>query len=325
MTRSEIVDKLLSEYRGRQRQNERDRDKAVAEIRARDPEIRRLQDENVRLFGESTRKLFAERENALAIAQALREKVMRNQGIIKQRLVAIGLPADALDLHYACPVCKDTGYDGNRFCTCFEQKLLKEMFAISGVEADASETFERFDEGIYPTAEQRLQALNAKKICYQYADSFPATDARNLLLMGTSGLGKTFLLNAIAEHVLSRGIPALRVTAFRMLEAMRACHFGQVDGRGGEFEQMISAQLLLIDDLGTEPLFNNITVEYLFLLLNERTAAARHTVIATNLTTTELQARYGERIMSRLMDRRNTTFLRLTGEDLRRTARRTQE
>ena len=34
--------------------------------------------------------------------------------------------------------------------------------------------------------------------------------------------------------------------------------------------------LLIIDDLGTEPMMRNITVEYLFTLLNERNAAKRH-------------------------------------------------
>jgi DNA replication protein DnaC len=40
---------------------------------------------------------------------------------------------------------------------------------------------------------------------------------------------------------------------------------------------------VLIDDLGTEAMLNNITVELLFTLLSERCAARRLTVIATNL------------------------------------------
>ena len=41
--------------------------------------------------------------------------------------------------------------------------------------------------------------------------------------------------------------------------------------------------LLLIDDLGTEPLMENITVTQLFNLLNERQNRGKHTVISTNL------------------------------------------
>ena len=58
------------------------------------------------------------------------------------------------------------------------------------------------------------------------------------------------------------------------------------------------AQLLLIDDLGTEPMTQNVTTEYLFDLLNRRIEAGRHTAVATNVE--DLQARYGERISSRL-------------------------
>ena len=67
----------------------------------------------------------------------------------------------------------------------------------------------------------------------------------------------------------------------------------------------------------TEWEMRNITVEYLFLLLNERAAAKRHTVIATNLTATQLQERYGERVSSRLLDRSVCGVVQLRGKDLR--------
>ena len=76
--------------------------------------------------------------------------------------------------------------------------------------------------------------------------------------------------------------------------------------------------MLLIDDLGTEPMMRNITVEYLFTLLNERAAAKRHTVVATNLTPTQLRERYGERVASRLLDKTCTAPVLFTGKDLRR-------
>ena len=52
--------------------------------------------------------------------------------------------------------------------------------------------------------------------------------------------------------------------------------------------------------------------------LNARVEAAeRHTVIATNLTATQLQERYGERVSSRLLDRSVCGVLQLRGKDLR--------
>ena len=80
---------------------------------------------------------------------------------------------------------------------------------------------------------------------------------------------------------------------------------------------MMRTPLLLLDDLGTEPLMNNITVTQLFNLLNERQMAGRHTVISTNLSLSELKDRYTERITSRLLDGRDCRRLTFIGEDIR--------
>ena len=49
----------------------------------------------------------------------------------------------------------------------------------------------------------------------------------------------------------------------------------------------------------------------------QRAAAKRHTVIATNLTATQLQERYGERVSSRLLDRSVCGVVQFRGKDLR--------
>ena len=64
-------------------------------------------------------------------------------------------------------------------------------------------------------------------------------------------------------------------------------------------------------------MMRNITIEYLFTLLNERIAARRHTVIATNLTPAQRKERYGERVASRLLDRSLWGAVQLRGKDLR--------
>ena len=81
-------------------------------------------------------------------------------------------------------------------------------------------------------------------------------------------------------------------------------------------------ELLLIDDLGTEPLMNNVTVTQLFNLLNERQMAGRHTVISTHLAMSELQERYTERISSRFLDATGCRRLVFIGADIRRNLKR---
>ena len=177
--------------------------------------------------------------------------------------------------------------------------------------------FERFDERIFPEEDgQRARMGRARELCEDYANNYPDTKNLNLLITGTIGQGKTFLLNCIYERVVSRGQAAIRISAFRMFEAMRRHHrFSSAEER--EFTELMEVPLLLIDDLGTEPMMNNITVEYLFLLLNERMANRRHTVIATNLSPAQLNEHYGERVASRILDRSRGATIKFSGKDVR--------
>ena len=76
-------------------------------------------------------------------------------------------------------------------------------------------------------------------------------------------------------------------------------------------------ELLIIDDLGTEPVIPNVTVEHFHAVISERAAAGRHMAFATNLNVQELTDFYGERTISRLLAPKNGLARRLTGSDLR--------
>ena len=318
MTRGELDARLEAEYQKKRADAQRARNEREAEAEALDPEIGRLRGALYARFAESARASMAGPETAQAHSAALRSAILALRQEIKARLIALGLPEDYLEIRYGCHDCDDTGWldDYRRLsCTCRAKREAELLMEDAGLKREWR-GFEEFDAGIYPNEAQRKQAVSARELCEAYADRFPNTVKPNLLLMGESGLGKTFLLEAIAERVSARRLPALSVSAFRMLEAMRAYHFGSA-GEDVTFRRMVDCDLLLIDDLGTEPLLNNITVEYLFTLLSERGAARRHTVIATNLLPGDLMARYGERVMSRLLDKGLSTAIRLTGADLR--------
>jgi DNA replication protein DnaC len=65
-------------------------------------------------------------------------------------------------------------------------------------------------------------------------------------------------------------------------------------------------------------MWENITVEQLFALIDARFTSRLNTVISTNLSLSELQARYTERITSRLTDVRVCQPLRFLGNDIRK-------
>lgn len=320
MTRSEHIRELLEEYAQQRSQNDLALSRRIDEVEARDPEIARLRAENVSLALGTMRTILSlpTQEERVAAAENMKKRGVANNAMIRQHLKALKLPENYLELQYRCPICRDTAYVGeapSRFCECFETRLRTRQHEDGTMAGVDEQNFDRFDLNRFPETDgQRAQMAQARRLCEDYADRFPETRFRNLLLMGAGGLGKTYLLNCIYARVCDRGLSAVRVTAFKLFEAMRQQH---MSADGADFHSLVEAPLLLIDDLGTEPMMRNITVEYLFMLLNERAANKLHTVIATNLTPTQIQERYGERVSSRLLDKSVTGAMLLKGKDLR--------
>jgi len=320
MTRSEHIRALLEEYSQQRAANDAALNRRIEEAESRDPEIARLRADSVSLALGAMRSILSlpTQEERVAAANEMKQRGVANNAEIRRRLKALGLPENHLEIQYRCAACRDTGYVGDapsRFCECFETRLRARRHEDGSMAGVNEQNFDAFNIDVFPEANgQRSQMRAVRRLCEDYANQFPESRFRSLLLTGAGGLGKTFLLNCIYARVMDRGLSAVRVTAFRMFEAMRQQHVGNDESFDG-FTSLIDAPLLLIDDLGTEPMMRNITVEYLFTLLNERIAAKRHTVIATNLTLDQLKERYGERVSSRLMD--HCGVLQMTGKDLR--------
>ena len=318
MTRAERVRALLDEYARQRYENEREQRQREREAFSRDPELEKLRARSIELAAGSLRAAMGEpdADKRRAIAEEMRRKGTLINAETRRRLRALGLSEDYLEEHYRCPICRDTGYVGDapaRFCACFERRLAMEEQAG----AQAMQTFETFNAAFVPEESgQRARLLEAKGLLEDFADRYPRARWRNIVLSGAGGLGKSFLLNCVYERVSSRGLPALRTTAYRMFDAMRKRHMGD-DGGADAFAALLEVPLLLVDDLGTEPLMRNITVEYLFLLLNERMEAGLSTMVTTNLTPAQIQERYGERVCSRLFDRSSALTIKLEGKDLR--------
>ncbi|MBQ3079658.1 MAG: ATP-binding protein [Clostridia bacterium] len=327
MTREEAIHKITEEYQNiqtREINRLRARENEAVKI---DPEIGRLLSLRASLPMKSMRLAMEDKAHAQEIAQTMRETGLRINAEIRSRLVSASLPEDYLKLHYECPVCRDTGYtDGvpQKMCQCFTKRIRVLTREDEGLEALKKQNFSTYDENRIPDAPvtpggatQREITGRIRELCEEYADQFPNTFKPNLMLLGEAGLGKSFFLSAICERVESRGFEATLINAYKLLEIMRERHF-HIEGGEGDFERLLSCPLLLIDDLGCEPMLRNITQEYLFILINDRMTKGLHTVIATNLTPPAIKERYGERIMSRLCDKTVSDSVRLVGKDLRR-------
>lgn len=329
--RNEILRELLAEYDQLQQANYQEELRRRQVVGARAPQILSMLDERQRLISDSIRSIIERQMGKQPKGPVIApEELPDRMALVNQRIEALlgqnGFPADYLDPIYRCKACRDTGYTGEpvrEMCSCLRGRLFQRLYGEIGLNEAAEQSFECFDLNVFPeellpgrTYSQRQLMARAREVCEQWADNYPNVQTRNILLMGQSGLGKTYLMHAMARRLLERGHEVLIMSAYRFLELARNAYF---TNNPADIQALAEAEVLMIDDMGTEPLMENITIIQWFNLINERQTRGRGTVISTNLHIDELRERYTERIASRLLDNRQCQLIQLVGEDVRRT------
>ena len=184
------------------------------------------------------------------------------------------------------------------------------------------QNFESFDLGFYEDAPVDGKPLSPKKnmqlnlkICMEFVRDF-SEKADNLFLYGAPGLGKTFLSSAIANELLKRGVSVLYQTAGQITDILSDARFGRGESETASFfkDQLVKADLLIIDDLGTE-FINAMTDADMFYVVNSRILAEKSTIISTNLSLPDIERVYSSRMLSRVMGHYQT--LHFYGKDIR--------
>lgn len=305
-------------YQKVKEQLEKRRENAIREAEARDAELRlesrEIREIDAELTG--TGLLLFKTACSGGDLGAIKE---RNAELIKRRrevLVELGYPEDYSEIKYSCPECCDTGYCGNRICSCFREELIKENIRSSGIgNLIEKQSFDNFDLSIYKDESIKKEMAHNLREAKKYADEF-TRDSKNMLLIGTTGTGKTHLTTAIAKTVIENGFEVIYDSAQNIVAAFEYDRFksgyGQYEARG---EKYMECELLILDDLGTE-FTNQFTVSCIYNLLNTRLNKGLPTVISTNLGAGELLSRYEDRIYSRILGA-DTVVLRFLGQDNR--------
>ncbi len=229
----------------------------------------------------------------------------RNEALMKRReelLESVGLPKDYTRPHYTCPVCQDTGYSGHNLCACFKELLTLKNIESSGMGSlIEKQSFDNFDPSWYSDSEDghRRMKLNLHT-AKEYAESF-GTHRDNLLLIGTTGTGKTHISTAIARVVIGKGFDVLYDSAQNIISAFEQDRFRSGYSKDIPVsEKYMECDLLILDDLGTE-FSNQFTVSCLYNLINTRLNRGLCTIISTNLSAEELAGKYEGRIYSRIV------------------------
>ncbi len=310
MDKRELQKRLLSEFA-----NRRNRAKEIAEINYR----RALQIEEFKMIEDKISNLIVDIAKAEFNGKdvyALKEQQTMLES--KRETILLKNKMSSADLlpKYKCKHCKDTGFLNGEYCSCFKQEYVDAIMYNSNINVKAFTSLEDYKIDIFEDA-SKAEVKKLKEKLVTYTHKFPNTKVKNITLMGKTGVGKSFLSQAVAKSIINKGYTAFYTTAFNFNNELLKYHTTFSEDKASIIASYLEADLLIIDDLGTEPIFRNVTLEYLVLILNERLNKGKHTFVTTNLDLNHFVDRYGERIFSRLFNKANSLTINMKGKDLR--------
>ncbi len=225
-------------------------------------------------------------------------KAIEKDTIVSSKLLDL-IQKEKYDLnkYCACAKCKDTGLVDGKPCECrinLRKSLLKQE---SNLPKFATATFE-------DNKFAKINAKQAKKMngvyadCKRWAENLDKAQKRVVFLMGSVGVGKTTLAFSVANKAIDNGNAVYYTTAYDLSTMLIDNQFNRLQNPE-KYENMLDSDLLIIDDLGSEPQ-NVLAIENLFAILDSRINKNAKTMICTNLTLEQFSKRYGERSLSRL-------------------------
>lgn len=315
MTHDELYRKASQNIAGRRQKAESIAMAKHTQLYETLPELKKLNSEK-NIAGAKAAMFSAKGESkkadeALSKAQTAEKK---EQELLK----TAGFNSNYLEPLYYCKECSDSGRHAGEVCHCVRDEMARvRRNEINRQSKLNLSSFESFDVDKYPqNIQEEGETIHPRKImrdilhaCQDWATEF-GSHSESIYMFGSAGLGKTHLALAIASQVLSAGHDVIYVSAQSAFSAI-AAHTEQSDEL---FSSMLNAELLVLDDLGTE--YNNAYIlSKLYELVNTR-MYHHPTIYTTNILSKKmLDARYGEKITSRLLG--ECHLMRFWGNDIR--------
>jgi DNA replication protein DnaC len=255
--------------------------------------------------------------------QNFKEKSLQLQEELENLKRNVNISPDFLKVKRNCYACEDTGYIDGKMCLCMKELLKKEAYnRLNRLSPAFFCSFDSFDLKYYrelpensdePSPRRRMSKILS--FCKKYAKEF-SKNSKNLLFQGATGLGKTHLSLAIAKEVLQRELGVIYGSVENIVEKLETEKFSNLSDKDGynNSRHIKNCDLLILDDLGVEfsNSFSNFAV---YNVIDCRIMLGKPTIINTNLSLEELERRYSERLVSRIMGHYvKADFL---GEDIR--------
>lgn len=320
---TELYREIEAEYEDIRRRNEDDLKMRRERVFLQVPEAEEVDDE-IKMLGLKLYKIALSGENIETQVKSLRDSQKRLLDKRSALLIENGFAIDELSERFSCNKCNDTGAVGTAVCECYKRKLISKAYEQSNLSSSLKDqSFETFDLSLYPDIPDETYHISPRKhmqnimgTCQSFVRKFDETD-KNLLFSGAPGLGKTFLSTCIAKELIKQGYSVIYDTAyqtFSMLEALKFKNTDDYEKLKFKVDKLYSCDLLILDDLGSE-FSTQYTNASLFDILNSRLVTGKKTIISTNLSVAEMEKKYSERVISRILG--HYLILSFVGNDIR--------
>lgn len=208
-------------------------------------------------------------------------------------------------------------------CTCAAGRAIiarrnARLLAMSSLPGNYQTwTFESY--AVFDLAETQRAVSRLMQI---FAGTGQVLDRRGVYLYGDVGLGKSGLAAATVHRAIRAGNTALYITVPDLLNHLRSTYAPDATvGYDELLDRIQNAQLLVLDDLGTERA-SSWAVEKLYQIIDHRCRTGGRLIVTSNLAPNDLLLHLegaaswtGKRIVDRLMAM--CTPVLLTGRNLR--------
>lgn len=203
----------------------------------------------------------------------------------------------------------ENGYDMAKPCNCKQtvEKRMNSRLQFANIPENFKDVkFSNYEVNIFNDEADTKKSLEALKAAQYYVDNFDEMkkDGKGLYFYSAcKGSGKTRLALSIANELIEKSVMVKFTTSLQILNEIKNTY----NQNNNEYcpsekrliEQIISAEVLIIDDFGTEKGSDWVNEKF-YDIINGRYMGKKPTIITANYSIDDIK--YDERIVDRVRE-----------------------
>ncbi len=223
---AELYRTITRDYEVKRVQANSDYELAMNKLYSNNSNLKEISSEITSLGIQAAKLSLVSKEKNTNKISALFDKIedlkSKKEAILKKNKVL-------LTPKYNCEKCKDTGYVTDGFttmqCSCMKQKILDLSYNSSNLNILREATFDKYNLNLFSNNKTnenmespREHSKKLLELAKEFVDNFDKGTSQNLMFVGQSGTGKTFLSSCIANEIIKSGHTVLYQTAPLLLD-----------------------------------------------------------------------------------------------------------